>query len=258
MKTIDISKIFSDNDSNARRDKLEPQRTHQHEVVIKVENLKKRFYIGANIIRALRGVNLGVRSTEFAIIYGPSGCGKTTLINIIAGIDRPSEGKVEIRETDLFQLNPDERGIFRSKKMGIVHQLSSWVKSLNVFENVALPLIIQGEDESVATKRARRVMREIGILELGHQMPTQLSGGQQQKVALARALVTNPWIILADEPTGNLDSGSADEIMAIFDLLNKEYKRTIILVTHNQAYWTIGTRRIEMKDGQIIKDTRSG
>jgi len=241
-------------------DKERPQSdlgTNHHEVVISASDLKKNFKVGNNLIKALRGVNFRAKSTDFCVIYGPSGCGKTTLLNIISGIDTPSAGDVKIRGTNIFNLDDDQRGIFRSKKMGIIHQLSHWVKSLDVLENVALPLIIEGEDERHSKIRAKRVMRELGILELSRQIPTQLSGGQQQRVALARALVTNPWILLADEPTGNLDTRTSDEIMAIFDMLNKEYKRTIILVTHNQAYWTLGTRAIEMKDGVIVKETRS-
>jgi len=232
--------------------------TNHHDVVIDVSDLKKNYKVGSNLIKALQEIDLTIRATDFCVIYGPSGCGKTTLINTIAGIDTPSSGEIEIRDTDIFNLDDDQRGIFRSKKMGIIHQLSHWVKSLNVLENVALPLIIQGEKEKHSKIRAKRVMRELGILDLSRQIPTQLSGGEQQRVALARALVTNPWILLADEPTGNLDTKTSDEIMAIFDMLNKEYKRTIILVTHNQAYWTLGTRAIEMRDGLIVKDTKSG
>ena len=229
----------------------------QHEVIIDVKGLKRHFAVRGGNVQAIKGVDLEVRSTDFCVVYGPSGCGKTTLLNLIAGIDTPSAGTIEIRDTGIFSLPEDKRGLFRSKKMGIIYQMSNWIKSLNSFENVALPLIIEGERESRAIKRAKRVMRELGILELGRQIPTELSGGQQQKLGLARALVTNPWIILADEPTGNLDSKSSDEMMSIFDMLNKQYKRTVILVTHNQAYWTIGTRQIEMRDGKVVRDTRN-
>jgi len=232
--------------------------TKDHEIIIEAENLKRHFKVKDGHVQAVRGVNLQIKATDFCIVYGPSGCGKTTLLNLIAGIDKPTSGSIEIRDTQIFKMPDDERGLFRSKKMGVIYQMSHWIKSLNGFENVALPLIIEGEKELCALKRAKRVMRELGILELGRQIPTELSGGQQQKLGLARALVTNPWIILADEPTGNLDSKSSDDMMAIFDMLNKQYKRTIILVTHNQSYWTIGTRRIEMSDGKIVKDTKNG
>lgn len=230
----------------------------KHEAVIEVEKLTKIFKVGNSEINALRGVDLTVSSTEFVVVFGPSGCGKTTLMNIIAGIDTPTKGKVKVRGTDIFALKEEERGIFRSKKMGIIHQTPYWAKSLNVLENTALPLIIEGVDEKLALEKAELVLKELKIFDLAKQVPTQLSGGQQQKVGFARALISNPWIIFADEPTGNLDSKSADEIMGLFSLLNEKHKRTIILVTHNKDYWDMGTRRVEMKDGLITKDSNHG
>jgi len=226
----------------------------EHEAIIKIKGLHKDFVVGKNIIHAIKKIDLSIYASSFVVIYGPSGCGKSTLLNIISGIDEPSKGEVIVRETDIFNLSEDDRGEFRSKKMGIVYQLPIWIKSLNALENIALPLIIEGKPSSYAMKKARDVMKEIGISDFAKQMPTQLSGGQQQKAGLARALVSNPWILLCDEPTGNLDSASSDEIMAIFDLLNRKYKRTIVMVTHNQAYWTLGNRRLEMKDGTVIED----
>ena len=226
----------------------------KHEAIINIKGLHKDFVVGNNILHAIKKIDLTIYASSFVVIYGPSGCGKSTLLNIISGIDKPTKGEVIVRGTDIFNLSEDNRGEFRSKKMGIVYQLPIWIKSLNVMENVALPLIIEGKRTEFATKRAREVMEEIGISDFEKQMPTQLSGGQQQKAGLARALVSNPWILLCDEPTGNLDSTSSDEIMAIFDLLNRRHKRTIVMVTHNQAYWTLGNRRIEMKDGIIIED----
>lgn len=229
-----------------------------HEAVIEVEDLEKTFKVGSNEINALRGVDLTVKSTEFVVIFGPSGCGKTTLMNIIAGIDTPTKGRVKVRGTDIFALKEEKRGIFRSEKIGIIHQMAYWAKSLNVLENVALPLIIEGQSEKAAIDRADKVLHELNLSELSHQQPTQLSGGQQQKIGFARALISSPWIIFADEPTGNLDSKSAEEIMKLFKMLNEKYKRTIILVTHNRDYWNLGTRRIEMKDGVISKDVKHG
>jgi putative ABC transport system ATP-binding protein len=230
----------------------------KREPVIETENLHKTFYIGKNRIRALRGVDFKVEVADFVVIFGPSGCGKTTLLNIIAGIDKPTSGKVLVRGTDIFALNEEKRGLFRAKKMGMIHQMPYWVKSLNVLENVALPLIIEGENASNALHHAKKVLRELGIDNLAKQRPTQLSGGEQQKASFARALVTNPWIILADEPTGNLDSESAAEIMDLLKLLNRKYRRTIVLVTHNDRYWQFGTERIEMKDGLIVRDVNHG
>lgn len=225
------------------------------DVVIEVNNLTKTFLVGDNKIRALRDVDLKIYDTDFVIIFGPSGCGKSTLLNIILGIDQPTSGKVTVRNTDVFKLPEDERAYFRLSKIGMVHQMPYWIKSLTVRENVAIPLIIKGIKEKNALERADAIMEELSIGELANQKPTQLSGGQQQKVGLARALITNPWIIMADEPTGNLDSKSADEIMKILSGLSKKHKRTVILVTHNDKYWEYGNRRIEMIDGKIAKDT---
>ena len=136
----------------------------------------------------------------------------------------------------------------------MVHQVPYWIKSLNVIENVAMPLIIEGHNEKNAVAKAKTVLSKLEIGELAKQIPTQLSSGEQQKVGLARALVTDPWIILADEPTGNLDTKSGDELMNLLQVLNKVQKRTILLVTHNEKYWNCGNRRIEMEDGQIVKD----
>lgn len=235
----------------------EHRKTH-HNVIIDVKNVTKDFAVGKNTIPVLRGIDLKIRATEFVVIFGPSGCGKSTLFNIILGLDEPTSGEVEIRDTEIYDLDDDARSIFREKKIGMIYQMPYWIKSLNVTENIAFPMIIEGVKERDALKHAQKVMEEIGITEFAHQIPTQLSGGEQQKVGLARALVSNPWIIMADEPTGNLDSTAGDEIMAMFQELNMKHKRTVIMVTHNSAYWECGTRRIEMKDGMIIKDTAEG
>jgi putative ABC transport system ATP-binding protein len=228
------------------------QKTQHHEAIIEVNGVERQFRVGQKQIGALSGVDLKVYSTDFLVIFGPSGCGKSTLLNIISGLDKPTKGKVEIRDTNIFGMDEDDRGIFRSKKMGIILQLPRWIGSLNVLENIALPLLIEGTEEKIALEHSYKAMKDLKIENLAKQQPNQLSGGEQQKAALARALVTNPWIILADEPTGNLDSTSSDEIMAIFDYLNRNLKRTIILVSHNQAYWNIGTRRVEMRDGKVV------
>lgn len=230
----------------------------EKDLVIEVKGITKTYDLGHRKIEALRGVDLEIREQDFAIIYGPSGCGKSTLLHIITGADDPSEGQVMVRDRDIFKMTEDERGLFRSKKMGIIYQMPYWIKSLNVVENVALPLIIEGMREKLALKRAMVILAKLKIDKFAHQIPTQLSGGEQQKVGLARALVSDPLIIIADEPTGNLDSTSSDEIMSLFHTLNTELKKTIVLVTHNQAYWEMGTQRIEMKDGVILKEVNCG
>lgn len=223
---------------------------------ILVKDVKRNYTVGDNRIDALRGVSLEIRPSDFTVIYGPSGCGKSTLLNIIAGIDKPSHGEVKVRGTNLFKLSDDVRAEFRSKKIGMVHQMPYWVKSLNVLENVALPLIIEGKLPKHAYERASLALQDTKIFEFAKRFPTQLSGGQQQRVGIARSLVCDPWIIMADEPTGNLDSSASDEIMALLDYLNRKSKRTVVLVTHNQAYWDVGTMRIEMKDGLIVNQAK--
>lgn len=230
----------------------------EKEIAISVKALRKDFCAGKNTIEVLKGIDIDIYSEDFLVIFGPSGCGKSTLLNIILGIDSPCSGTVEIRGTDIFKLGEDERGRFRVSKIGMVYQMPYWVKTLNVHENTALPLIMKGIKSDAALKRADKMLSELEIGHLKYQIPTELSGGEQQRVGLARALVTNPGIILADEPTGNLDSKSADEIMLILNKLNKQHERTIVLVTHNDDYWDYGNRRVEMKDGQIIRDTNHG
>ena len=229
---------------------------HSDEAVINLENVKRHFKVGDNTVRALRGVNLKIYSKDFVVIFGPSGCGKSTLLNLILGIDKPTSGNVHVRDKDIFKMSDDERAMFRLSKIGMVHQMPYWVKSLTVRENIAIPLIIKGIKEETAMQRADRIMEELNIGELGHQRPTQLSGGQQQLTGLARALVTNPWIIIADEPTGNLDSINAEEMMQMLHDLNTKHKRTVLVVTHNGKYWDFGNRRVEMIDGKIIKDAK--
>ena len=228
----------------------------KQEIVIEAEGITKHFKVGQNSVKALRGVDLKVYPKDFIVIFGPSGCGKSTLLNLILGIERPSSGKVFIREKEIFKMPDDERASFRLSKIGMVHQTPYWIKSLTVQENIALPLIIKGIKESSALQRAVQIMEELEIDSFAHQLPTQLSGGEQQRAGLARALVTNPWIIIADEPTGNLDSIKAEEMMKLLHDLNTIHKRTILLVTHNDKYWNFGNRRVEMKDGKITKDFR--
>lgn len=226
--------------------------------VIKIESISKSFRLGDGSVRIIRDLSLDIHAGDFAVIFGPSGCGKSTLLNMILGIDTPTTGRVCIRDTDLVNLDEDERATFRSRKMGMVHQMPYWVKSVDVRSNVALPLIIKGEKQNKALAKADQMLKNIGMTKVGKKMPAQLSGGEQQKVSIARALICEPWILLADEPTGNLDSQAAGEIMDLFSTLNQDEGRTILLVTHNENYWNAGNRRIEMKDGMIIHDTKRG
>jgi len=228
----------------------------EKDIKIQVCDVHKTFDVGTNKIGVLRGVSFDVYEEDFLVIVGPSGCGKSTLLNVLVGLEKPTAGKVIFGSRNLYSLSENARAVLRLHEIGMVHQMSYWIKSLNVLENIALPLFIRGIKEKHALDKAKEVMRSMDIESYARQIPTQLSGGQQQCVNLARAVVTNPSLIIADEPTGNLDSTSSDQIMSRLNALNKESKRTVILVTHNQAYWGMGTRKLEMRDGMVVKDSK--
>lgn len=226
----------------------------KNDIILEVNGVHKNFQAGRSVIKVLKEINLKIPRGEFIIVFGPSGCGKSTLLNIVLGIEDPTQGEVLMKGTNIFSMDEDKRGYNRLLRVGMVHQMAYWIKSLNVLENVALPLLIKGIHEKSAKEKAMRELKKLSIDKLAHQLPTQLSGGQQQRVSLSRALVTDPEIIIADEPTGNLDTTNSDMVMGIFDKLNRDEGKTVLLVTHNQAYWEVGTRRIEMQDGQVLRD----
>lgn len=227
--------------------------TKQKKSIIRLESVERVFKVGGKEISAVRGVDLEIARGDFIVIFGPSGSGKSTLLNILTGIDKPSIGDVFLDGHHFSAMPSAKRAFVRSRNFGIIYQMAWWVRSLNVLENVALPLYIAGAGEKEANEQAREALTRFGVSELAEQLPTQLSGGEQQLAELARAMVNNPAIIVADEPTGNLDSAASDIVMGYFDKINKETNKTIILVTHNSAYWELGNKRAEMKDGKIIK-----
>lgn len=224
--------------------------------IIEVRNIFKSFNVGKGKVEVLKDINLEIFSGEFVIIFGPSGCGKSTLLNTLVGLETPTTGQVIVRGQDLYKdLSQDERAIFRSKKFGIVHQQPTWIRSLNIIENVAFPLAIAGESENKAIKRAEELLNLFKLENYAKNAPAELSGGQQQRVTMVRSLITNPWIIVADEPTGNLDTVSASDLMYVIQSLNSESKRTVIMVTHNLEYEKYATKIVKMEDGKI-KDVR--
>ncbi len=227
-------------------------------IVVKAKNLHKTFGKGHNANHVLKGVNLNIYSGDFTVIFGPSGCGKTTLLNCLIGLEPPDKGKIDVRGTEITSLEEDKRADFRARKFGIVYQMPYWVKALSVRENVALPLTITGSEEEHALKRADTTLEKVGINEVKNQVPTELSGGEQQRAGLARALISWPWIIVADEPTGNLDIESGKRMMDLLKKLSSKQKRTVILVTHNTDYLQYGTRQVAMEDGEIVGDSREG
>lgn len=223
--------------------------------VIKLQALKKRFGIGAAEHFALDGMNLEIEKGEFIAIMGPSGCGKTTLLNILGLLDRPSDGDYLLDGKAVENLSASKHARIRSEQIGFVFQSFNLIPRMNVIENVALPLTYKGVRRTKRFKEASRVLRNFHLQEREYYMPSQLSGGQSQRVAIARALVNNPSIILADEPTGNLDSKSSHIVMEELSDLHKR-GNTIIMVTHNPKLTTYASRVIHMLDGKIASDTK--
>lgn len=220
-------------------------------VIIDIKDVKKTFNVGKGKVEVLKGIDLQIHPGEFVIIFGPSGCGKSTLLNTIVGLEKPTSGTVAIRGTKIYELKEDDRSRFRLKKFGMVHQQPMWIKSLNILENVAFPMCITGCSERRAARRARELLTLFRLEQFEKSIPTELSGGQQQRASIVRALITNPWILIADEPTGNLDTNSALDLIYALKLLNEESKRTIIMVTHNPDYERYATKVIRMEDGKI-------
>lgn len=221
--------------------------------IISLKNVEKSFQVKKGKVEVLKDVDLDIYPGEFVIIYGPSGCGKSTLLNTIVGLERPTKGEVIVRGQDIYELSADQRAVIRRQKFGIIYQQPSWIKPLSVVENVAFPLNMVGTSERKSIARAKKVLYLFSLDEYVKNMPTELSGGQQQRVSVARALITNPWILVADEPTGNLDTVSAGDLMYQFKFLNEESKRTILMVTHNPEYEKYATKIVRMKDGKITK-----
>jgi len=221
------------------------------EEVVKTEKVSKTFYVGDSPVHALVDANLSVFPCDFVIIFGPSGSGKSTLLHTIIGLEKPNAGRVYVRGVDIYALSDDERAEFRAKRIGMVYQQPIWLRALSVFENVYLPAVVAGMNESSAKERAQHLLEEFGLWKLAKHRPMEISGGQQQMIGLARALINNPWLLILDEPTGNLDSKTGYLIFQRLREINKKSKRTIILVTHNPAFLVFANRIVYLKDGKI-------
>jgi len=223
--------------------------------IIKLINVWKIYRTDSIITEVLKGINLEVKRGEFVSLLGPSGSGKSTLLHIIGCLDKPTKGKVIIDGEDVSKLNDNELAEIRREKIGFVFQFYYLFPYLNALENVMLPMLIANESRKEAEERAKELLKMVNIDEsLWYKKPNQLSGGQQQRIAIARALVNEPKILLADEPTGNLDSKSAQDVMKIFSEINKNKKVTIIMVTHNEELTKYSDRMIRIKDGKIIEE----
>lgn len=225
---------------------------------IQIENLFKSYSQNTfSEVEVIKDLNLEIKSGDFLSLMGPSGSGKSTLLNLIGLLDQPNKGEIFFDGINITKLGQNEKARLRNKKFGFVFQGFNLLKRISILDNVALPLIYQGVDRFVARQRAQVLINSTGLNGLERRLPNQISGGQQQRVAIARALVANPKLILADEPTGNLDSKTAEEIMSTFSNLNSKSGITIILVTHDADIAEFGSRIIKMKDGQILTDSNT-
>lgn len=223
--------------------------------VIKAVNLSKHYQMGPTLVKALDKINLEVYSGEFIIIFGSSGCGKSTLMSLFAGLDKPTSGEVTVRGENLAAMDANQLAKYRRTKIGMVFQQYNLVANMSAVENVSLPLAFDGASRRRRMKRARNVLDLIGISDIARNTSGEMSGGQQQKVSIARAWVTSPWIVFADEPTGNLDSKSADDVMKLLKSLNDKSKRTVLLITHNPEYLPYADRVVYLRDGKILRIT---
>lgn len=217
--------------------------------ILRTENLKKYYGTGENQVKALDGVDLEVEKGEFLAVVGTSGSGKSTLLHMLGGLDRPTSGKVYVEQKDIFKLKEDPLCIFRRRKIGFVFQSYNLVPVLNVYENIVLPVELDGNrvDENYVEK----VIEILGLSSKLESIPSQLSGGQQQRVAIARALASKPAIILADEPTGNLDSRTSQDVLGLLKVTSEKFGQTIVMITHNEEIAQLADRIIRIEDGRI-------
>lgn len=219
--------------------------------ILKVENLTKIYGKNSTEVKALDNVSFSVNKGEFVAIVGASGSGKSTLLHLLGGVDKPTSGKVFIEGQDIYSFNEDKLAIFRRRQIGLIYQFYNLIPILNVTENITLPLDL--DNRTLEKEELNSLIKLLGLEKRTNHLPNELSGGQQQRVSIGRALITHPAIILADEPTGNLDSKSSDEIMNLLKKSNKEFKQTIIMITHNMALAKCADRIIEIEDGKISR-----
>lgn len=223
--------------------------------ILETNNLKKYYGSGDTTVKALDGVNFSVDDGEFVAIVGTSGSGKSTLLHMIGGLDRPTSGNVKVAGKEIFSLKDDALTIFRRRKIGFIFQSYNLVPVLNVYENIVLPIELDGN--KVDKVHIDTIMETLGLTSKTNSLPNQLSGGQQQRVAIARALATKPAIILADEPTGNLDSKTSLDVLGLLKVTSDKFKQTIVMITHNEEIAQMADRIIRIEDGRIVGDSNA-
>lgn len=220
--------------------------------ILRVENLTKTYGKGETSVTALDNVSFTVNKGEFVAIIGPSGSGKSTLLHIIGGVDYPTSGKVFVEDTDIYSLDESQLAIFRRRQIGLIYQFYNLIPVLNLKENITLPLLLDGRD--VDKEYLNEIISTLGLLERESHLPNELSGGQQQRVSIGRALINSPALVLADEPTGNLDSQNSEEIISLLKLYNQMYNQTLLLITHDERIALQADRIISIEDGKIARD----
>jgi putative ABC transport system ATP-binding protein len=220
--------------------------------ILKIDHLSKIYGKGESAVKALDDVSLSVRKGEFVAIIGPSGSGKSTLLHMLGGVDRPTSGKVLVEDTDMYSLDETQLAIFRRRQIGLIYQFFNLIPVLTVEENITLPLLL--DNQKVDKKQLDGLVKTLNLQHRLNHLPNQLSGGQQQRVSIGRALISNPAIMLADEPTGNLDSKNSSEIIDLLQMLNKTYHQTLIVITHDERIALQADRVISIEDGRIAKD----
>lgn len=225
----------------------------KNKAVLNLENVWKIYQMGEVDVPALRGVSVDINKGDFVAIIGASGSGKSTMMNLIGCLDLPSKGSILLKNQDISKLSESNLAVFRGKVIGFIFQQYNLIPTMNAFDNVLLPLELQEVDDRSAYERTKKTLELVGLGDKMYNLPSQLSGGQQQRVSIARSLIGDPEIILADEPTGNLDSKTGKEIMGIFEKLWKEEGKTVIMVTHDLKLAKYAHTIIELKDGKIIK-----
>lgn len=222
------------------------------DTLIKIENLRKSFPVADGVVEILKGINIEVKKGEFIVIFGPSGCGKSTLLHCLLGLEAPTSGKVTMEDKDFYSMTEDERALYRRHKVGMIYQQPLWIGSLKVYENLSFPLNLVDMAENEIKEKADKALELVGMTKWAHYAPSELSGGQQQKISLARALMIDPVLIVADEPTGNLDTVSGNDLLNTFVQLVEKGK-TIIMVTHDLEYLKYATKIFHIVDGEVVE-----